>query len=359
MATSPLLRRLGVGSTALLLAALAACSSVNDSEGSSDKKVEGPVKIAMSVGQLDDDFMSTLVDYMKAQVPKRKWKIVKVVSAERSADKQVTDIENLLTLKPDVLVVHPTDGAAVVAAVQMANSQGVPVFTVDTPANGGKVVADSRADNVQAGAASAQILIDRLKNKPCWKSKCKVLELQGRLGSGAGDDRSKGAQSVLKVPQIHLISRPTDWEATKAADEAQNVITANKDIAGVTMASELMLPGVLGALKSAGLDGKVGEKNHVVITGIDGTANALDAIRDGSIDGTVSQPLTAYVDSILDMIQRSVVDGEKFKVGPAEFGGAKGKFVQGPAGLDFQIPADPVTKETVDTKTLWANLGLK
>lgn len=346
------------GVAAACLAVTGCTSTRNDAApGSASSQIQGKIKIAFSAGQLDDDAMSTLSDYMAKQAPGKDMEVIKAISAERSADKQVNDIQNLLALKPDVLVVHPTDSAAVTAGIVLANDAGVPVFTVDTPADGGRVVADSRADNVQAGADSAQMLVDQVKKNKCWAaSACKVLELQGRLGSAAADDRSKGAEQVLKAhSQIKLISRPTDWDATKAADEAQNVVTSNKDLSGVTMASELMLPGVLTALKNANLGAKVGEPGHVVVTGIDGTPNALRLIKAGQMDGTASQPVTTYVDALLDMIDATQRQGKTLAEGPATFGGTNGHLVKIASGMDFLMPADKVTPDNVDNPKLWGN----
>lgn len=360
--TRPMTAAAGVVAAAL---ALAGCSSARDTAGPGDapsaNQVKGPIKIVFSAGQLDDDSMSTLADYMAKQVGAKNMQLVKVISASRSADKQVNDIQNLLALQPDVLVVHPTDSAAVVAGIKLANAANVPVYTVDTPANGGQVVADVRADNVQAGADSAQMLVDRLKPNKCWAvSTCKVLELQGRLGSAAGDDRSNGAEKVLKAnPQITLISRPTDWDATKAANEAQNVITSNKDLSGVTMASELMLPGVLTALKNANLGAPVGQPDHVVVTGIDGTPNAMKLIKAGQLDGTASQPIFTYVDALLDIIQQTLREGKTVTEGKATYAGAAGTVVKIPSGMDFLVPADKVEAANVDNPKLWGNTTAK
>lgn len=351
-----------VAGLAVMSLTAAACSNARGTDsapggGGGATQGSGVIKIAFSAGQLDDDAMSTLSDYMAKQAPTKNMQVIKAISAERKADKQVTDIQNLLALQPDVLVVHPTDSSAVAAGIALANQAGVPAFTVDTPSGGGVVVADSRADNVQAGAASAQMLVDQLKTNACWAaSACKVLELQGRLGSAAADDRSQGMQKVLKAtPQVKLTSRPTDWDATKAANEAQNVITSNKDIAGITMASELILPGVLASLKNAGLAAKVGEPNHVVVTAIDGTPNALKLIKDGSADGTVSQPINSYVDALLDIIDKTRRQGQTVKEGKVTYGGIEGTVVMGPAGPDFLMPANPVTAKNVDDPKLWGN----
>ena len=64
--------------------------------------------------------------------------------------------------------------------------------------------------------------------------------------------------------------------------------------------------GAIRAIKQANRFRAAGDAGHIVIIGIDGTAQALAAIRDGQMDATLSQnPLTmaaqsvAYVDQYL------------------------------------------------------------
>ena len=47
-------------------------------------------------------------------------------------------------------------------------------------------------------------------------------------------------------------------------------------------------------LKQAGHDAKVGETGHIFDISIDGSPQALDLVRAGSLDAAISQPLNGY-----------------------------------------------------------------
>lgn len=347
----------GMVAASLMLAGCTPATTEANAGGGGSAGHRG-LTIAMSIAQSDTEFLGTLADYMDPQVKAEGWKLLPIVSAESNADKQLNDIQNLLTQKPDVLIIDAADSAAVVPGVDMATKQGVAVYTVDVPAAGGHVTANVRTDNVQAGAIAAQIVLDSVMKQDCWSAgKCKVLELQGRLGSAAADDRSRGIQEFFaKHPQITLTSRPTDWDPQKALDETQSYVTANPDVAGIVTAAEWVHPGIISILKSAGLTAKAGEPGHVAVAGIDGTPFTLGAIREGTVTGSSSQPLRNYVNGLIGIIRSVELNGDALAPGDATFNGVSGTFVKIPSGLDFQLPATAVTAKNVDDKTLWGNL---
>jgi ABC-type sugar transport system substrate-binding protein len=198
----------------------------------------------------------------------------------------------------------------------------------------------------------------RLKDKACWATKsCIVLELQGDLAAPNGLDRSKGFETKLKelAPDVQLISRPTEWKAEMAADAAQNVLAQNPGLNGIFMASELMATSINAQLNAAKKGAKVGDPNSVIRVAIDGTPNGLQLIRDGGLDATVSQPLSAYVSKTADLIE-FVHNGGKIEPGPKP----DGRIIDTPVGPQYQLNATLVTIANVNSPDLWANqLGKK
>ena len=69
----------------------------------------------------------------------------------------------------------------------------------------------------------------------------------------------------------------------------QNIIQANSEIDAVYGHNDDCTLGALKAIEGAGLLKKAGEDGHIYIIGIDGTADAIAAIKDGKIDVTISQ----------------------------------------------------------------------
>ena len=101
--------------------------------------------------------------------------------------------------------------------------------------------------------------------------KGKVLSLQGAFSSINGRERSEGFHDCMtkEHPNIELIERPTDWDATKQAAALQTVLGANPDLKGIFQQSDYALSATLNVLKQAGRDAKVGEAGHIYNISID------------------------------------------------------------------------------------------
>ena len=86
-------------------------------------------------------------------------------SADMRVDKQTNQVETFVTQGFDAIVICPADSDAIVGAVKTANKAGIPVFTADIRANGGKVVSHIASDNMQGGAKAAEYLAKTVKGE--------------------------------------------------------------------------------------------------------------------------------------------------------------------------------------------------
>jgi ribose transport system substrate-binding protein len=311
------------------------------------------VRIGFTPKFLKDDFQTLMLDLSKKAFAAKGFTLVGAPDPNGDIAAQVDALENLIANGANVIVFAPIDAAGIVPAVKRANEAKALVFSIDDAPAGGKVTATVRADNVNAGAQGAEEMARRLKDKACWApDNCIVLELQGALTTPNGLDRSKGFAETLKklAPKVTLIERPTEWTADKAADAAQNVLTQNPGLNGIFMASELMATAVNAQLNAAGKGAKVGDPNSVIRVAIDGTPQGLKLIREGALDATVSQPLSAYATKTADLIEL-VHNGGKIEIGPRD----DGQVIETPVGPQYQLKATLVTKANVDSPDLWAN----
>ena len=311
------------------------------------------VKVGITPKFLKDDFQTLMLDLSKKAFQKKGFTLIGAPDPNGDISAQVDDLEDLLSNGANVLVFAPIDAAGIVPAVKRANEANALVFSIDDAPSGGKVTATVRADNVNAGAQAAEEMAKRLKGRPCWAAKsCIVLELQGALTTPNGLDRSKGFAGKLKdlAPDVKLIERPTEWTADMAADATQNVLTQNPTLSGIFMASELMATAVNAQLTAAGKDAPVGDSNSVIRIAIDGTPQGLQLIRDHKLDGTVSQPLSAYAKRTADLIEL-VSKGGKIEIGPRD----DGRVISTPVGPQYQLNATLVTAANVASPDLWGN----
>ena len=149
-----------------------------------------------------------------------------------------------------------------------------------------------RADNQAYGEKACRYLGETLAGTG------NVVEFQGDLASVNGRDRSEAFASCMSdnYPDIHVFEIPTEWKGDKAAAGLQTVLTQTDDaVDGIYMqAGGAFLAPTLALLDSQGLLVPAGQDGHIAIVSNDGIPQELDAIRDGSIDATVSQPADSY-----------------------------------------------------------------
>jgi ribose transport system substrate-binding protein len=73
-------------------------------------------------------------------------------------ERQVQQMADMVQRKPDVIVVQPTDNAALAEPLRQANAAGIPVVAYDQYISGGKLAAYVTSDNHQAGYLDGEYL---------------------------------------------------------------------------------------------------------------------------------------------------------------------------------------------------------
>lgn len=79
-------------------------------------------------------------------------------------ERQIGQMHELVRLKPDVLIVQPTDNAALTAPLRAANRAGIPVVAYDQYISGGRLAAYVTSDNRQAGYLDGEYLASLFAN---------------------------------------------------------------------------------------------------------------------------------------------------------------------------------------------------
>jgi ribose transport system substrate-binding protein len=84
---------------------------------------------------------------------KRGVELVPQVAGDGTAgvERQIAQMQDMLSLKPDVIIVQPTDNAALAEPLRAANAAGIPVVAYDQYISGGVLTSFITSDNRQAG----------------------------------------------------------------------------------------------------------------------------------------------------------------------------------------------------------------
>lgn len=266
----------------LLIAAfvlvVAGCSEEINKEGDKDKEdnEKKKIKIGLSISTLNNPFFVTLKDGADEAAKSAGAQLV-VLDANDNISKQISDVEDLIQQKVDVIMINPTDSDAIVTAVEAANEANIPVITIDRSSNGGDVTAYIASDNVKGGELAAQYIVDTLGGKG------KVVELKGIQGASPTRDRGAGFHSVVdKEDGIEVVASQTaDYDRAKGLVTMENILQGHPEIGAVFAHNDEMALGALEAIEAS--------KRSIVLVGFDATDDALQAIKDGRMAGTVAE----------------------------------------------------------------------
>lgn len=233
--------------------------------------------VGLSISTLNNPFFVTLRDGAKAAADKAGLDLA-VLDAQDKVDKQVSDIEDLVTRKVKVILVNPTDSAAVVPAIERANAANIPVITVDRAASGGKVAYHIASDNVAGGRLAGELVCKLVHGKG------NVAELEGIPGSSAARDRGKGFNEALKAhcKDVKVAARQTaNFDRAQGLSVMENVLQAQPQLDAVFAHNDEMALGAFQAVKAG--------KRPIKIVGFDATDDAVKAVEACDMAATVAQ----------------------------------------------------------------------
>jgi ribose transport system substrate-binding protein len=245
-------------------------------------------------------------------------------NANGDANTQSTMVIDLINQGVDALILNPINANSIVPVVDQAKKKGIPVFTLDRGAACGDCQVNFlETDNVALGREGAQFIADKLKQR-YGKVQGNVVDLVGLIGTTAGDDRDRGfTEEFNKIaaenPDLKLVARQEGkFDQETSFNLMSQIMAANPQIDAVFNGNDDNAVGALRAIRQASKNAPLDDPKHIIVVGIDGTAQALTAIRKGDMDATLSQnPLTMASQSVAYVDQ--FFNGDKSKIPQHEF----------------------------------------
>ena len=183
-------------------------------------------------------------------------------------------LRNAIVRHPDAIVFDPVDFKAMLPAVDKINAAGIPLVNITDRLQQGKVVSFIGADDYNVALASAKSLFEAMGGKG------NLVIIEGIKGSISSNTRGQGMKDALPLyPNIKLLaSQPANMQRLQALQVMENLLQAYPQIDGVLAANDSMATGVVEALASAG--------RTALVTGINGSREAADAIKAGTMVST-------------------------------------------------------------------------
>ncbi len=234
--------------------------------------------IGVLLSDTANTFFVTMKDAIEAKAKELGAKTIVLDGANDSA-KDVTNMENLIAAGVDIVLYNPVNSDAASAVVEMANAAGIQIITIDRNVNGAEVISHIASDNVYGGRIATEKLIELMGGEGV------IAEIQGMAGASAANDRHQGFQEALEAAgdKIKLAdSQIGDWDTTKALGIMENFLTAHPEIQTVFCANDNMAIGAVQACQQ-------NNRKDIFIIGFDAEQVALDAIKEGTMYGTIQQ----------------------------------------------------------------------
>jgi ABC-type sugar transport system substrate-binding protein len=346
---------LGLCLTAVLSTAVSTAGCNRDSTSGSGG--DSTPLVGVDYPRSDTDFWNSYIKYVP-QSAKELGVELKTSNSQNDIANLISNAQAFMSQGVKGVVMAPQDTAAIAPTLDQLAGKKIPVVTIDTRPDTGKVFMVVRADNRAYGTKACQFLGAKLGGKG------KVVMLQGDLASVNGRDRTDAFNECMKkdFPGITVFGEATDWKGDVAATKLQTRFTSDPDIKGIYMQSSFALSGTLQILKQRGLQVAPTDPKHVFVVSNDGIPEELKDIQGGLIDATVSQPADLYAKYGL-FYAKAAIDGKTFQPGPTDHGST---IIQVRDGvLEDQLAAPLVTLDGAgiggqpttkfDDKSLWGN----
>jgi simple sugar transport system substrate-binding protein len=195
------------------------------------------------------------------------------------ADKQVSEIEDLINKGVDGLAISSVSTDALAPVINRALTQGIPVVTFNTDNPSSKRLAFVGQDLVQSGRVAGKLLADTLGGKG------KVIITTLDAAAQWSIDREKGAREALsKYPDIKILTTvTTGTEPQQIYGAVENAMQAHPDVDGILSLECCSTPAAGQYVQRNNLVGKV------KIVGFDMLPETIKLVQAGVIASTIDQ----------------------------------------------------------------------
>jgi ribose transport system substrate-binding protein len=247
--------------------ALASCSAKKESAGGKPAKKQLTVGVTLLTEE--HPFYRELKAAFIEQCKVRGLKPM-ILSCNMDLPTQTSQVENFITQRVDAMVVCPAESAGIAGAVRKANNAGIPVFTADIAAQGGKIVSHIASDNVAGGELAGDYMAKLLGGKG-------DIAIVNHPVVQSVQDRVKGfKEAIAKYPGIKIVDdQAAEGKRDLAVTVTENILQKHAKLNGIFAINDSTALGALAAIDQSG-------RKNIVLVGYDGDPEARTKILAGT-----------------------------------------------------------------------------
>jgi ABC-type sugar transport system substrate-binding protein len=204
-------------------------------------------------------------------------------NAENSQEKEIADLRGFIEQGVDAIILAPVVETGWDEVLQEIKDAGIPLVIVDR-----NVTTDSSfyitrvsSDFVFEGRLAAAWLVQATAGN------CKIIELEGTIGSSAARDRQIGFNEVISLfPDMEIvITQSGDFVRSGGYDVMEGILLTDdvSDICAVWAHNDDMAIGASQAMKDYGID----PGDDILIISVDAIPDIFEAMMNGDTNATV------------------------------------------------------------------------
>lgn len=256
-----------------------------------DEKAEGnDYTIAYVPTTMNNPFWTAMMGGIKEEMEAKGMDVDKqLVTVDANSDQATMNnyVNDLIAQQVDAIILAPMDCTAVTEALTACEEAGIPVINVDTAVDAtDKVVSVIASDNYKAGVECAEDMMSKL-------DKGAKIAVMDQPSGTACVQREKGFLDTVGDYFEIVSTTDTEGDTAKTMTAAEDVLTADDDLAGFFCINDM---GALGCVQAAQAAGK----EDLLIYGVDGNPDFMGYVADGSATASAAQQPSVIGQKALD-----------------------------------------------------------
>jgi len=291
---------LGVAAAGAGVAFLGACGGGQGGGGGGES-----YRLTLIVGITGDEFYTTMECGAQAAAQEVGAELDVQGPEEFSPAEQTPILNAAIQASPDAILIAPTDVTAMVAPIQSAVNQDIPLVLVDTTIKKEEIaLARISSDNIKGGMLAGEALAKQIGEEG------KVMVISVTPGISTTDQRQQGfEEAIKKYPNIeYLGTEYCNDDPIKAASITTSTLRSNPDLKGIFGANLFSGQGAGTGVR------QTGKKDQVSVVAFDASPTQVEDLRRGNVDGLIAQ----HPNDIGDTGVRIAVDYLKTEEEPAK-----------------------------------------
>lgn len=280
-----------------MVASLAACSSSKGDGAAtetavSEETAEGETcKIGVLMKTMSDTYSNKLGEaiqaYAESAYPDSE---LYLMDGQADVAKQISQAEDLIAKQVDVIILNPQDADGSAQVLDLAADANIPVIEINTETTRTDYVSFIGSNDVQAGEIMGNFVMEQLGEEGG-----QYAILEGEMGQSAQILRYEGLENTILADDKYecVATLSASWSRDKAMSTTEDWLGKYPDLKAIICENDDMSMGALQAAEA--------QNRELILIGTDAIPDALQAVKDGRVAGSVLQDANTQASTAVDV----------------------------------------------------------